>query len=100
MAEHGLPIDPDWIVTGNLTQRGGAEVVEQLLAIRPRLTAIICGNDLMAIGAINRIQAKWLASWEEISQLLDLTTFRRPHTANPPLNDRRATDLRHWLANL
>ena len=56
MAKNGLSISPEWIVEGDLTQRGGAEVVESLLAVQPKLTAIICGNDLMAIGAINRIQ--------------------------------------------
>ena len=60
MADRGLAVEPDWIVEGNLTQRGGAEVVDRLLALQPRLTAIICGNDLMAIGAMNRIQQQGL----------------------------------------
>lgn len=56
MAANGLDIDPDWIVHGDMTQQGGAETVERLLRLEPRPTAIICSNDLMAIGAINRIE--------------------------------------------
>ncbi|KAA3655598.1 MAG: LacI family transcriptional regulator [Chloroflexi bacterium] len=67
MADNDLPIEPEWIVTGDLTQRGGAEVVEELLSIRPRLTAVICGNDLMAIGAINRIQQHGLQVGKDIA---------------------------------
>ncbi|MCA9921154.1 MAG: LacI family DNA-binding transcriptional regulator [Anaerolineales bacterium] len=67
MRENGLPIESDWIVTGNLTQRGGAEVVDRLLNVRPRLTAIICSNDLMAIGAISRIQEYGLQAGKDIA---------------------------------
>ncbi|MCI0397149.1 MAG: LacI family transcriptional regulator, partial [Chloroflexi bacterium] len=56
MAANNYPVQPEWIVEGDLTQRGGAEVVERLLALDPRPTAIIGGNDLMAIGAMNRLQ--------------------------------------------
>ena len=56
MAQNGLAVAPEWIVTSDLTQRGGAEATGQLLALAEGLTAVIAGNDLMAIGAINRIQ--------------------------------------------
>lgn len=56
MAANGLPIQPDWIVEGDLTQRGGAEKAEQLLRLDPPPTAMIVGNDLMAIGAMRSIQ--------------------------------------------
>lgn len=56
MADHRLPVNPNWIVEGDMTQRSGAEMVEHLIALDPRPTAILGGNDLMAIGAINCIQ--------------------------------------------
>lgn len=56
MSENNLPVQPEWVVEGNMTQRGGAEAVKSLLALDPLPTAIIGGNDLMAIGAINSIQ--------------------------------------------
>lgn len=67
MAANGLPVAPEWIVTGDLTQRGGAEASEQLLALEPRLTAVIAGNDLMAIGAINRIQQHGLQVGRDVA---------------------------------
>lgn len=56
MAEHGLEVRPEWVVEGNMTQHGGADAVAALLRLEPRPSAIICGNDLMAIGTMNRIQ--------------------------------------------
>lgn len=56
MADNNLVVDPRWIVEGDMTQRGGAEQVNQLLALEPRPTAILAGNDLMAFGVINRLQ--------------------------------------------
>ena len=67
MADNGLIVKPEWIVEGDMTQHGGANVVEQLLALNPRPTAIICGNDLMAIGAINRIQQKGLQAGMDVA---------------------------------
>ena len=84
MTANGLPVEPDWIVTGNLTQRGGAEVVDRLLAIHPRLTAIICGNDLMAIGAINRIQENGLQAGKDIA-IAGFDDIPTAAYTNPPL---------------
>ncbi len=67
MAENNLPVQPDWIVTGDMTQRGGAEAVAALLALDPLPTAIIGGNDLMAIGAINQIQQHGLRVGQDIA---------------------------------
>jgi LacI family transcriptional regulator len=67
MAKNGLIVLPEWIVEGDLTQRGGAETVEALLAVDPKLSAIICGNDLMAIGAISRIQQHGLQVGKDIA---------------------------------
>jgi LacI family transcriptional regulator len=67
MRDNQLAVDPQWIVEGDMTQRGGAEVVEELLSLTPRPTAIIGGNDLMAIGAINRIQQYGLQVGKDIA---------------------------------
>jgi LacI family transcriptional regulator len=67
MRDNNLTIQPDWIVEGDLTQRGGAESVAALLELTPRPTAIIGGNDLMAIGAINRIQQHGLKVGQDIA---------------------------------
>ncbi len=56
MEAHGIRVNPDWIVTGDMTQRSGAEAAEQLLALPEQPTAVIAGNDLMAIGAMSHLQ--------------------------------------------
>lgn len=67
MAANGLEVAPEWLVAGDLTQRGGAEAVGQLLRVEPGVTAVIAGNDLMAIGAINRIQQHGLQVGRDIA---------------------------------
>ena len=52
----GLDVNSAWIVTGDMTQRSGAEAVTQLLSCPAQPTAIIAGNDLMAIGAMSHLQ--------------------------------------------
>ncbi len=80
MSENNLDVQPNWVVEGDMTQRGGAEAVEALLALDPRPTAIIGGNDLMAIGAINRIQQHGLRSGQGHCCLAGLTIFLWRHT--------------------
>jgi LacI family transcriptional regulator len=67
MAQNGLPVDPAWLVHGDMTQSGGAEAAGKLLDLDPRPTAIICSNDLMAIGAINCIQKFGLRPGEDVA---------------------------------
>ncbi len=67
MRDNHLTVQPDWVVEGDMTQRGGAEAVEALLALNPPPTVIIGGNDLMAIGAINRIQQQGLSVGKDIA---------------------------------
>jgi LacI family transcriptional regulator len=58
VADAGRSIDPTLMVTGDWTRRGGREAMRQILA-RPshsRPDAVFCGNDLMAIGAIDALR--------------------------------------------
>lgn len=84
MASNNLLVDPQWVVEGDMTQHGGANVVEQLLKLDPRPTAIICSNDLMAIGAANRIQQQGLLVGKDLAlggfDDIPLAAF-----VNPPL---------------
>ena len=67
MRENNLPINPSWIIEGDMTQRGGAELVDQLLAADSQPTAILAGNDLMAFGVINRLQQLNIQVGEQIA---------------------------------
>ena len=67
MAANNLPVEAGWIVTSDLTQRGGAEAAGRLLENDATITAVIAGNDLMAIGAINRFQQQGLQVGQDIA---------------------------------
>ncbi len=56
LAAHNLPLEPELIVQGDLTQRSGRRLAHQLLSLPNRPTAIVASNDLMAIGALTAAQ--------------------------------------------
>lgn len=53
----GLPLDPQLVVKGPTGRPpGGEEGVLPLLTIRPRPTAVVCYNDMMALGALHSLK--------------------------------------------
>lgn len=84
MAANALPVVPAWIVEGDLTQRSGAEAMKQLLAVTPQVTAVICGNDLMAMGAINQIHQNGLTVGTDIA-VAGFDDIPSSTYVNPPL---------------
>lgn len=56
LEDSGLSIQPEHIVIGDFTLEGGQRAVEQLLQVAKMPSALVVLNDLMAIGAILRLQ--------------------------------------------
>jgi LacI family transcriptional regulator len=56
LQQHGIAFDERLIVHGDLMQSGGYQGVQQLLERNPEMTAVVCCNDLMALGAISALQ--------------------------------------------
>mgnify|MGYP006271622185 CR=1 FL=1 len=91
LAEAGLELAPPRLVEAPYALDAGAEAVTGLLALDPRPTAILCGNDVLAAGAMLGLRAAGRAVPGEVSltgfddielaRLLDppLTTVRVPH---------------------
>lgn len=52
LARYGLAIPPQAMVEGEWSIAEGRKLLRQVLAVSPHLTAIICGNALLAIGAV------------------------------------------------
>jgi LacI family transcriptional regulator len=46
----GIAVNPDWLIEGNHTLDGGRDAMKKILANPDRPTAIMCSNDLTAIG--------------------------------------------------
>lgn len=57
MAEAGLPVEPAWRADGDLSEGGGAEAARRLLSLPEPLTAIVCLDDLTAMGALRAARA-------------------------------------------
>ena len=51
----GIPLDPGLVISTSFDQDGGARAVDQLLAGDAPFTAICCANDLLALGALQRL---------------------------------------------
>lgn len=49
------------------TLEGGRRAVRALLAARPRLTAVVCVNDLMAVGVLRELRERGLRVPEDVS---------------------------------
>ncbi len=55
MNECGIVPDPSWIVEGDHTLEGGAAAMEKLLAQENLATAVLCSNDMTAIGVLHKL---------------------------------------------
>lgn len=53
MAELGLNVPAEHLIEGNHTMEGGIRATEQLLTLPELPTAIVCSNDMTAIGALH-----------------------------------------------
>ncbi len=90
MAEAGAPIPPGSIVHSPYTVAGGYTRALQLLTAHPPITAILAGNDLLAVGVIKAARELGIRIPDdlaliggddiELAEVLDppLTTFRQP----------------------
>jgi LacI family transcriptional regulator len=68
---HGVHVRSGWIAIGDMRVEGGRKAMESLLARRPRPTAVVASNDLMAVGALQAA----LASRIQVPRDLSLIGF-------------------------
>ena len=52
MAELGLPVRPEFIVEGDHKPEGGERALQTLVALKECPTALLCSNDMTAIGVM------------------------------------------------
>jgi LacI family transcriptional regulator len=67
MREIGARTEDELMVEGNHTADGGFEATQKLLARPHQPTAILCSNDMTALGALRAFQEKGLRVPEDIS---------------------------------
>ncbi len=84
LRETGLHLGEDQVVETKYSFESARDAVVRLLAYRPRPTAIICGNDVLAIGALTGVQEAGLQVPQHMSVVgfddIDVARF-----SNPPL---------------
>src|SRR6202011_849162 len=61
MNEIGISVDPQLIVEGNHTLEGGEAAFEKLARLRSRPTAVLCSNDMTAMGVMHKSYAEKIA---------------------------------------
>jgi LacI family transcriptional regulator len=92
VAEHGLPPEVTPVVGCDAyTEQSGVEATRELLDAHPGTTAVLAGNDLIALGALRTLHARGLRCPQDVSvvgfndmRFADalspaLTTVRIPH---------------------
>lgn len=67
LGRYGLALEPQYCISGDLTQRGGFRAMNQLLDLSPPPTAVVACNDLMALGAISAAQKRGLAVGRDVA---------------------------------
>src|SRR5467141_1451453 len=67
LSEIGLAGDPELIVEGNHTLEGGEEAFQKLLNRRLRPTAILCSNDMTAIGVMRKCYSEKIVVPRDLS---------------------------------
>ena len=50
LRQAGIPINAAWLIEGNHTLDGGRDAMNRILALQDRPTAVMCSNDVTAIG--------------------------------------------------
>ena len=84
MSEIGMAADPELIVEGNHTLEGGEEAFEKLLGGRLRPTAVLCSNDMTAIGVMRKCYSEKI----QVPRDLSVIGFDNIHLSQyiiPPL---------------
>jgi LacI family transcriptional regulator len=67
LQRNGLTMPAGYRIVSDLTQQGGFKAMNELLELSPPPTAIICCNDLMAMGAITAAQKQGLNVGQDIA---------------------------------
>lgn len=102
LAEAGIALEDDLRLWGNFSESSGAEAARALLVRRPRPTALMAANDMMALGALRVAQEEFgLHVPGDLTVVgaddIRLTTYVRPRltTLSQPIYDigRMATQL-------
>jgi LacI family transcriptional regulator len=84
MQEFGLAVSPQMIVEGDHTTEGGMKALDHLLEHKDKPTAVICSNDMTAIGVMRKSYEKGIRIPDDLS-LIGFDNIRLAQFVLPPL---------------
>lgn len=84
LQECGIPIDDSIIIEGDHTMEGGMVAAEALLARQDVPTAVMCSNDMLAIGVLHKLSRSGLRVPDDIS-IIGFDDIRMLEMMFPPL---------------
>ena len=85
MKEIGMAVDPELVVEGNHTLEGGEKAFEKMLAMPSRATAILCSNDMTAMGVMRKCYAEGIVIPRDLS-VIGFDNIRLSQYMLPPLS--------------
>ncbi len=106
LAAGGVSLTPECVVEKPYTHTGGREGLRLVMAGRERPTAVICGNDVLAIGAIAECHVQGLAVPADVSITgfddMEIAALMTPAltTVHFPTTELGAYAARHLLMRL
>jgi LacI family transcriptional regulator len=67
MSEIGLEVRKEWVREGDHTVEGGMKAADLLLGVSDRPTAVLCSNDITALGVLRQCYQKGLSVPRDLS---------------------------------
>lgn len=101
MKKAGIKVNPAYMAAGDHTLERGMEAAEKLLKLKEPPTAILCSNDLSAIGAMHAVFAAGLSVPHDVS-VVGFDDVRFSEFLIPPLTTVRMsrTEIAHAAVQL
>jgi LacI family transcriptional regulator len=84
MKEIGLEVSEDYIVPGDHTMEGGMQALIKLIALPERPTAVLCSNDMSAIGVMREAYDSGIGVPQDLS-VVGFDDIRLAQFTTPPL---------------
>jgi len=82
--EIGIRPNTEWLIEGDHTLEGGMRAMTHLLSLRDQPTAVMCSNDMTAIGALRVLARAGLKVPEDMS-VIGFDDIHLAEFVNPPL---------------
>jgi DNA-binding LacI/PurR family transcriptional regulator len=82
--ESGLPLEPSWLLDGDHTLEGGVAAMDRLLSMKRMPTAVMCSNDMTAIGVLHKLYRAGLKVPDDFS-VIGFDDIHMAQVTIPPL---------------